>query len=114
MARTYVVTGSASGIGAATAKTLRDRGDRVIGIDLRDVEVEADLSTAAGRKDAATRAMELADGAIDGVIACAGISAPIAKTVSINYFGVTELLEHHNPGCPSEQRRNWYPRRRYQ
>lgn len=97
MARTYVVTGSASGIGAATAKTLRDRGDRVIGIDLRDVEVEADLSTAAGRKDAATRAMELADGAIDGVIACAGISAPIAKTVSINYFGVTELLEHLVP-----------------
>ncbi|MBC9943279.1 SDR family oxidoreductase [Leucobacter sp. cx-328] len=97
MARTYVVTGSASGIGAATAKTLRDRGDRVIGIDLRDVEIEADLSTAAGRKDAATRAMELADGVIDGVIACAGISAPIAKTVSINYFGVTELLEHLVP-----------------
>ncbi|MGR4009087.1 SDR family oxidoreductase [Leucobacter sp. 1207-22] len=97
MARTYVVTGSASGIGAATAKTLRDRGDRVIGIDLRDAEVAADLSTSAGRADAAARAIELSGGVIDGVIACAGISAPIAKTVSINYFGVTELLEQLVP-----------------
>ena len=93
MARTYVVTGSASGIGQATAKTLRDRGDRVIGIDLKGVEVDADLSTHDGRLSAAARATELAGGAIDGVIACAGISAPIAKTLSINYFGVTELLE---------------------
>lgn len=97
MARTYVVTGSASGIGAATAKTLRDRGDRVIGIDLRDAEVAADLSTSAGRADAAAHAIELSGGVIDGVIACAGISAPIAKTVSINYFGVTELLEQLVP-----------------
>lgn len=92
MTRTYVVTGSASGIGAATAQTLRDRGDRVIGIDLRNAEVEADLSVPEGRQSAAEAAMELAGGVIDGVIACAGISAPIAKTISINYFGVTELL----------------------
>ncbi|KAM9864079.1 SDR family NAD(P)-dependent oxidoreductase [Leucobacter sp. BZR 635] len=97
MIRTYVVTGSASGIGATTAQTLRDRGDRVIGIDLAGAEVEADLSTNAGRLDAAKRATELADGVIDGVIACAGISAPIAKTISINYFGVTELLEALQP-----------------
>lgn len=97
MARTYVITGSASGIGATTAKTLRDRGDRVIGIDLRDAEVEADLSVPEGRIDAAKRATELAGGVIDGVIACAGISAPIAKTISINYFGVAELLDALRP-----------------
>ncbi|MEK6311052.1 MAG: SDR family oxidoreductase, partial [Curtobacterium sp.] len=33
-----------------------------------------------------------ADGAVDGVIACAGIAAPIAKTLSVNYFGVTETI----------------------
>ena len=32
MTRTYVVTGSASGIGATTAAMLRERGERVIGI----------------------------------------------------------------------------------
>ncbi|MDR0366363.1 MAG: SDR family NAD(P)-dependent oxidoreductase, partial [Bifidobacteriaceae bacterium] len=93
MTRTYVVTGSASGIGATTTRILRDRGHRVIGVDLHDAEVTADLSTPEGRLAAAKAAAELADGPIDGVIACAGISAPIAKTVSINFFGVTEFLE---------------------
>jgi NAD(P)-dependent dehydrogenase (short-subunit alcohol dehydrogenase family) len=93
MTRTYVVTGAASGIGATTARLLAERGERVIGIDLRNADVEADLSTAAGRQDAAAKATELAGGVIDGVIACAGISAPIPATVSVNFFGVTELLE---------------------
>lgn len=92
MTRTYVVTGSASGIGAATAELLRSRGERVIGVDLQDAEVEADLSTPAGRIAAAEAASEAAGGVVDGVIACAGISAPVSKTVAINYFGVTEFL----------------------
>ncbi|WP_298040942.1 SDR family oxidoreductase [uncultured Microbacterium sp.] len=97
MTRTYVVTGSASGIGATTAQLLRDRGARVIGIDLRNAEVEADLSMPQGRIDAAAKAIDIAGGTIDAVIACAGISAPIAKTISVNYFGVTELLENLRP-----------------
>ncbi|GAA3905320.1 SDR family oxidoreductase [Microbacterium invictum] len=97
MARTYVITGSASGIGAATAQILRDRGDRVIGIDLKDADIEADLSLPQGRADAAARAIELSGGTIDAVIASAGISAPIAKTISVNYFGVTELLTALSP-----------------
>ncbi|SDB87551.1 NAD(P)-dependent dehydrogenase, short-chain alcohol dehydrogenase family [Sanguibacter gelidistatuariae] len=93
MSRTYIVTGSASGIGAATAELLTSRGERVIGIDLRGADIEADLSTPAGRADAAAKAIELSGGTIDAVIACAGISAPIPLTVAVNYFGVTELLE---------------------
>ncbi len=92
MTRTYIVTGSASGIGATTAEMLRARGEKVIGIDLRNADVEADLSTPSGRQNAAARAIELAEGRIDAVIACAGISAPIPATISVNYFGVTELL----------------------
>ncbi|MCR2808105.1 MULTISPECIES: SDR family oxidoreductase [unclassified Microbacterium] len=102
MTRTYVITGSASGIGAATAAILRDRGERVIGIDLRDTDIEADLSTPEGRADAAARAMELAE-SIDAVIACAGISAPIPKTISVNYFGVTELLTALLPALARSQ-----------
>lgn len=92
MTRTYVITGSASGIGATTAETLRTRGEKVIGIDLRNADIEADLSTPDGRASAAARATELSGGTIDAVIACAGISAPIPATISVNYFGVTELL----------------------
>lgn len=93
MTRTYVITGSASGIGAKTAEILIARGERVIGIDLKNAEVEADLSKPEGRAAAAAQASELAGGRIDAVIACAGISAPIPATISINYFGVTELLQ---------------------
>lgn len=93
MSRTYVITGSASGIGAATARILRERGENVIGIDLKDADVEADLSVPEGRAVAAARATELAGGTVDAVIACAGIAAPIAKTMAINFFGVTEVLE---------------------
>lgn len=90
--RTYVITGSASGIGQTTAELLRGRGERVIGIDLNSADVTADLSTHSGRLNAARTTIDLAGGTIDAVIACAGISAPIAKAVAINFFGVTELL----------------------
>ncbi|MGV9195315.1 SDR family oxidoreductase [Microbacterium sp. MC2] len=103
MARTYVITGSASGIGATTAQMLRDRGERVIGIDLKNADVEADLSRAQGRADAAANAIELAGGTIDAVIACAGISAPIARTISVNYFGVTELLAALQPALAAAE-----------
>lgn len=49
------------------------------------------------RTRAARDAVALADGAIDAVIASAGISAPVAATVAINYFGATELLEALRP-----------------
>ncbi|MDO8915965.1 MAG: SDR family oxidoreductase [Coriobacteriia bacterium] len=92
MSRTYVVTGTASGIAAATARILKERGNKVIGVDIHDADVVADLSTKQGRLDAAKKAIELSGGSIDAVIACAGLAHPIAKTVSVNYFGMTEFL----------------------
>ena len=52
--QTFVVTGAASGIGAATAALLCDAGAEVIGVDRNTAAdfpgtfVQADLSTAAG------------------------------------------------------------------
>ena len=54
--RTVVITGSASGIGRATLRFLEQRGDRVIGVDLHDAEIIADLITPAGRGDDRRRA----------------------------------------------------------
>lgn len=96
MARTYVVTGAASGIGLKTREMLEARGDKVIGVDLKNTDVNADLSTKEGRKDAAKQAAELA-GTVDAVIACAGLAHPIPATVSVNFFGVTEFLEAIRP-----------------
>jgi NAD(P)-dependent dehydrogenase (short-subunit alcohol dehydrogenase family) len=92
MNRTYVITGAGSGIGAATAKALKDLGSIVIGVDLKNSDIDADLSTPLGRHDGAKKVIEASNGSIDAVIACAGLAHPTAQTVSVNYFGVTEFL----------------------
>lgn len=97
MSRTYVITGAGSGIGAATAQLLRERGETVIGVDLKGAEIDADLSTPEGRTSGVERAIDLAEGRIDAVIACAGISMPQPLTVKVNYFGVTEFLDQLAP-----------------
>ncbi|MDO3394241.1 SDR family oxidoreductase [Nocardioides sp. SOB44] len=95
MKRTYVVSGSASGIGAATAALLRDRGGRVIGVDLRDADVVADLSSAEGRTAAVVEVRALTD-AVHGVVPCAGVAGLTgvdpALVVSVNYFGALALV----------------------
>lgn len=90
--RVIAVTGSASGIGAAVAGLLRARGDHIIGIDLHDADVEADLATAAGRATAVTEVRARCGDVLDGLITCAGLSRAGAPQVSVNYFGTTELV----------------------
>lgn len=103
MTRTYVVTGAASGIGAATADLLTNRGFRVIGVDLKNADVDADLSTPGGRAQAAQEATSLAGGTVDAVIAAAGIAAPRSLTVAVNFFGVTEFLKAIQPALASSE-----------
>ena len=92
MARTYVITGAASGIGATTSALLQERGANVIGVDIHNTDVNSDLSTSLGRQEAAKSVIKMSGGSIDGVILCAGLAHPIALTVSVNFFGVTDFL----------------------
>jgi len=92
MTRTYVITGAASGIGAKTYQILKEAGNKVIGVDIHNSDVNADLSTPSGRKFAAEQVIDLSGDVIDAVIACAGSASKIPKTISVNYFGVTEFL----------------------
>ena len=64
----------------------------MIGVDLKNSDIDADLSTPLGRHEGAKKVIETANGSIDAVIACAGLAHPTAQTVSVNYFGVTEFL----------------------
>jgi NAD(P)-dependent dehydrogenase (short-subunit alcohol dehydrogenase family) len=96
MARTYVITGTGSGIGLATKNKLVALGNKVVGVDIKNAEVIADLSTPEGRKEAANKAIDMAGGNIDAVIANAGSALPTATTVSINFFGATEFISATN------------------
>ena len=95
---TIAITGSASGIGAATRRRLEADGHTVIGIDLAGAEVEVDLSTAAGRAAMVDQVGERSGGVLDGVLAGAGIrgddGAPI---VSVHYFGAVATLDGLRP-----------------
>jgi NAD(P)-dependent dehydrogenase (short-subunit alcohol dehydrogenase family) len=73
MTRTIVVTGSASGIGQATARLLQAQGHTVIGVDLHDAEIVADLSLAEGRAQAVAEATARSGGKLDGLINNAGV-----------------------------------------
>ncbi len=95
--RTIAVTGSASGIGAALTNLLQERGIRVIGVDLRDTDVIADLATPDGRLAAADVVSAAAGGVLDGVVTCAGTSVPGELMVKVNYFGTTEFVSALQP-----------------
>jgi len=92
MTRTFVVTGSASGIGLVTCQLLKAQGERVIGIDIHNADIIADLSTVEGRTLAVSQTLEKSNGSIDVLIANAGLALPISKTVSVNFFGVVDLV----------------------
>lgn len=98
---TYVVTGAASGIGAATTALLREQGHRVIGVDRSPTDVVADLSSPTGRADAVRQVTELAPDGITGFVPCAGVAGLTGVdpglVVSVNYFGAVEMLTGLRP-----------------
>ncbi len=98
--RNVVVTGAASGIGRATAARLGAAGWRVIGIDLHDTDVVADLSKSDERARAVREAAALAP-ALAGIVTCAGVAGSPDRTgsllTSVNFFGTIEVLEGLRP-----------------
>jgi len=98
---TYVVTGAASGIGAATAHLLREQGHRVIGVDRSPTDITADLSTTEGRAEVVRRVEELAPEGIAGFVPCAGVAGLTGVdprlVVSVNFFGTVDVLTGLRP-----------------
>lgn len=97
--RKYAISGSASGIGAATRHRLEQQGHTVIGIDLRDAEIIADLSCAEGRNRAVTETLQRCDDTLDGLVTAAGLGPPVRGELitKVNYFGSLALLEGLRP-----------------
>ena len=94
------VTGSASGIGRAVRARLEGEGARVVGVDLRDADIVADLATPAGRAAAVGAVDDAAAGRLDGLVACAGVGPhvePCSTIVSLNYFGAQAVISGLRP-----------------
>jgi 2-dehydro-3-deoxy-L-rhamnonate dehydrogenase (NAD+) len=103
--RTAIVTGGASGLGAATAERLRSDGIRVLTIDLAGhCDLRVDVSD-----DAAVRAAAAEAGPVDILVNSAGIvgpSAPLLQTepdqwrsvLDVNVIGTVNCLRAFVPG----------------
>lgn len=106
---TYAVTGSASGMGAAVVERLVADGHRVIGVDVKQADVTADLSTPAGRRAAASAVLEQAGGVLDGAVLAAGLGPAPGRDrarliAEVNVLGVMELLEAWRPALAAADR----------
>lgn len=87
-------------MGNAVVERLLGLGHTVIRVDIRDADVVADLSSAAGRSAAAEAVLNACDGRLDGAVLAAGLGpTPGAERVitEVNYFGVVELLQAWRP-----------------
>ncbi len=100
MTRTYVVSGAASGIGAATTSLLREQGHRVITVDRHEAEVVADLATPEGRAEAVAGVQALTD-VVHGLVPAAGLGgftgSDPALVTSVNFFGAIALVRGLRP-----------------
>jgi NAD(P)-dependent dehydrogenase (short-subunit alcohol dehydrogenase family) len=87
--RVALVTGGASGIGAATVALLRDRGARVASFDLREsgadrvLDVAGD-ATSSAEVDAAVERVERELGPLDALVCCAGTGGDSLHTADIS------------------------------
>ncbi len=90
-----VVTGSAGGLGRAVREVL-EPDDRVIGVDVKDADVVADLSDSDSRQDAVRMVREAAAGPIDRLVCAAGLgptTPDLGVLAAVNYFGIVHLLD---------------------
>ena len=96
---TICITGSASGIGAATKARLEGKGHRVIGVDLHNADVCADLSNTDGRAAAVAGVLDKCGGVLDGLVPGAGLADPhpSERIAAVNYFGAIATVEGLRP-----------------
>lgn len=96
-------------MGQQAAEKLRAAGHTVIGVDLRDAEVVADLSGADGRAAAAEQVLALCGGRLDGAVLAAGLGPTPGREVpriifEVNYRGVVDLLTAWRPALAATDR----------
>ena len=103
---TTAITGAGSGIGAGIREHLEAQGHKVIGVDLKNAEIVADLSTSEGRAQAVDEINERCDGRLDRLVTCAGLGghvSPKSLVAKVNYFGSVDVLDALLPSLQKVQ-----------
>ncbi|MGH3641309.1 MAG: coniferyl-alcohol dehydrogenase [Mycobacterium sp.] len=104
--RRVVVTGCASGIGAALVGQLAELGADVVGLDVRSPEFAVNDFHRVDLSDPASidEAVAAIGGRVDGLFNVAGVSSGIGDSllvVKINFLGTRHLTEALLPSMPS-------------
>jgi NAD(P)-dependent dehydrogenase (short-subunit alcohol dehydrogenase family) len=106
---TYAISGSASGMGREAAQRLRADGHTVLGVDVKDADVVADLSTPHGREAAADGILAASGGKLEGAVLAAGLGPSPGRDrprqiAQVNFLGVVELLVALRPALAAVER----------
>ena len=96
--KTVVVTGAASGMGAAAARLLVDLGAEVYALDVREVSapVRQFIKTDLKERDSIDSAVKMIPSQIYSLFNCAGVPSPpfsVPDTILINFVGHRHLTE---------------------
>ena len=97
MTRTIVITGAAAGIGASLFQQLKLAGHQVIGVDVHNADIVADLSSKDGRARMITAIENICPNGIDGLVANAGVIGPDALCYEVNFHAAVATLEGMRP-----------------
>ena len=89
-------------MGQETARRLQAGGHTVIGVDIKDADIVADLSTPHGREQAADGVLAASGGKLDGAVLAAGLGPSpgrerLRQIGEVNFFGVVEPLVAWRP-----------------
>jgi NAD(P)-dependent dehydrogenase (short-subunit alcohol dehydrogenase family) len=101
-----VVTGAASGMGAATAGLLLELGAEVVAIDVRPtvLAVKESLEVDLRDRSAIDQAAAAIGGPVDAVFSVAGLPGPPfsdVDTMTVNFVGARHLVEALVPNIPA-------------
>lgn len=93
--KNILVIGGATGMGAATARLARDRGARVVVLDVADVTFPTDQVIKIDLRDPSSVDAALAQlsGPVHAVFACAGVADGMRGLMLINFISQRKIIE---------------------